>query len=27
VILLIGIVKKNGIMMVDFAINAERRDG
>ena len=26
-ILLIGIVKKNGIMMVDFAINAERRDG
>ncbi len=24
VILLIGIVKKNGIMMVDFAINAER---
>ncbi len=27
VILLIGIVKKNGIMMVDFAINAERRQG
>jgi hydrophobe/amphiphile efflux-1 (HAE1) family protein len=27
VILLIGIVKKNGIMMVDFAIAAERRDG
>jgi multidrug efflux pump subunit AcrB len=27
IILLIGIVKKNGIMMVDFAINAERRDG
>ena len=26
-ILLIGIVKKNGIMMVDFAIGAERRDG
>ena len=24
VILLIGIVKKNGIMMVDFAIDAER---
>ena len=27
VILLIGIVKKNGIMMVDFAITSERRDG
>jgi hydrophobe/amphiphile efflux-1 (HAE1) family protein len=27
VILLIGIVKKNGIMMVDFAINAERKEG
>ena len=27
VILLIGIVKKNGIMMVDFAIEGERRDG
>ena len=27
IILLIGIVKKNGIMLVDFAINAERRDG
>jgi len=26
IILLIGIVKKNGIMMVDFAIVAERRD-
>ncbi|MBV9906144.1 MAG: efflux RND transporter permease subunit, partial [Hyphomicrobiales bacterium] len=26
-ILLIGIVKKNGIMMVDFAISAERDDG
>ncbi|CAM5577103.1 multidrug efflux pump [Aquamicrobium terrae] len=26
VILLIGIVKKNGIMMVDFAIEGERRD-
>ena len=26
VILLIGIVKKNGIMMVDFAIAAERDD-
>jgi hydrophobe/amphiphile efflux-1 (HAE1) family protein len=26
IILLIGIVKKNGIMMVDFAINAERND-
>ena len=26
-ILLIGIVKKNGIMMVDFALEAERRDG
>ena len=25
IILLIGIVKKNGIMMVDFAIEAERR--
>jgi hydrophobe/amphiphile efflux-1 (HAE1) family protein len=25
--LLIGIVKKNGIMMVDFAITAERKDG
>ena len=24
IILLIGIVKKNGIMMVDFAIHAER---
>jgi HAE1 family hydrophobic/amphiphilic exporter-1 len=27
VILLIGIVKKNGIMMVDFAIAAERNEG
>jgi hydrophobe/amphiphile efflux-1 (HAE1) family protein len=27
IILLIGIVKKNGIMMVDFAINAERGEG
>ncbi len=27
ILLLIGIVKKNGIMMVDFAIAAERRDG
>jgi hydrophobe/amphiphile efflux-1 (HAE1) family protein len=27
VILLIGIVKKNGIMMVDFAIHAQRKEG
>jgi HAE1 family hydrophobic/amphiphilic exporter-1 len=27
VLLLIGIVKKNGIMMVDFAINAQRQHG
>ena len=27
VILLIGIVKKNGIMMVDFALDAERKGG
>jgi HAE1 family hydrophobic/amphiphilic exporter-1 len=27
IILLIGIVKKNGIMMVDFALNAERQQG
>jgi multidrug efflux pump subunit AcrB len=27
IILLIGIVKKNGIMMVDFALSAERDDG
>jgi hydrophobe/amphiphile efflux-1 (HAE1) family protein len=27
IILLIGIVKKNGIMMVDFASTAEKRDG
>lgn len=27
VILLIGIVKKNAIMMIDFALDAERRDG
>jgi multidrug efflux pump len=26
-ILLIGIVKKNGIMMVDFALDAERKEG
>ncbi|MFC5865526.1 efflux RND transporter permease subunit [Acidicapsa dinghuensis] len=26
-VLLIGIVKKNGIMMVDFALEAERKDG
>jgi multidrug efflux pump subunit AcrB len=26
-ILLIGIVKKNGIMLVDFAIHAERNEG
>lgn len=26
-VLLIGIVKKNGILMVDFALGAERRDG
>jgi multidrug efflux pump subunit AcrB len=26
-VLLIGIVKKNGIMMVDFALQAERREG
>ncbi len=26
-ILLVGIVKKNGIMMVDFAIEAQRKDG
>ncbi len=26
-ILLIGIVKKNGIMMIDFALDAERREG
>src|SRR6202035_2090312 len=26
IILLIGIVKKNAIMMIDFAINAERND-
>jgi multidrug efflux pump len=26
VILLIGIVKKNGIMMIDFALDAERRE-
>src|SRR4030095_2082075 len=25
--LLIGIVKKNGIMMIDFALDAERKDG
>lgn len=27
VIMLIGIVKKNAIMMIDFALSAERRDG
>ena len=27
IILLIGIVKKNGIMMVDFALEAERVEG
>jgi multidrug efflux pump len=27
IILLIGIVKKNAIMMIDFALNAERKDG
>ena len=27
VILLIGIVKKNGILMIDFAIQAERKEG
>ena len=27
IILLIGIVKKNGIMMVDFALDAERKRG
>jgi multidrug efflux pump len=27
ILLLIGIVKKNGIMMVDFAMEAERREG
>jgi multidrug efflux pump len=27
VILLIGIVKKNAIMMIDFALNAERKEG
>ncbi|MFX7854118.1 efflux RND transporter permease subunit, partial [Acinetobacter baumannii] len=27
IILLIGIVKKNAIMMVDFALAAEREDG
>src|SRR5262249_59746926 len=27
ILLLIGIVKKNGIVMVDFAIHAERNEG
>ena len=27
IILLIGIVKKNGIMMIDFALDAERNQG
>jgi multidrug efflux pump len=26
-VLLIGIVKKNGIMMIDFALDAERKEG
>jgi len=26
-IMLIGIVKKNAMMMIDFALSAERRDG
>jgi len=26
-VLLIGIVKKNGIMMIDFALEAERKEG
>ena len=26
-IMLIGIVKKNAIMMIDFAIEAQRKDG
>jgi HAE1 family hydrophobic/amphiphilic exporter-1 len=27
VILLVGLVKKNGIMMIDFALDAQRREG
>ncbi len=27
IILLIGIVKKNAIMMIDFALQAERKEG
>ena len=27
IILLIGIVKKNGIMLIDFALDAERKHG
>jgi multidrug efflux pump len=27
IVLLIGIVKKNGIMMIDFALDAERKEG
>ncbi len=27
IIMLVGIVKKNAIMMIDFAIEAQRRDG
>ncbi|HEY7474403.1 MAG TPA: efflux RND transporter permease subunit [Vicinamibacterales bacterium] len=27
IIMLVGLVKKNGIMMIDFAIEAQRRDG
>jgi len=27
IIMLVGLVKKNGIMMVDFAVEAERREG
>ena len=27
IIMLVGLVKKNGIMMVDFALNAQRKEG
>ena len=27
IIMLVGLVKKNGIMMIDFAIEAQRKDG
>src|SRR5260370_19934031 len=27
IIMLVGLVKKNGIMMVDFAVEAERKEG